>query len=310
MRKEQFIDLKSDYAFKVIFGKPENKELTISFLNSLLDKHIRDITFHNVEIPGMNADSRRVVFDLFCEGDDGELFVVEMQKRKQKYFTDRVLYYASFAIQMQASIENERFSQLPEEERKKWNYHYNKVYVVCLLDYVMDGRYPDKYLWNVVRMDRELREPFSETLNEIYIELPKFRLELSECDSFYKQFLLAMNNGEMMESLSKEMNPRLYDRLQTAIALQRMSVEERLAYEMSIAADRDFCACMATSYEDGLEKGRTEGLAEGEAKGKSEGLLEGMRQMLRNMRDSGMDLKSIARIARMPEGEVQALLAE
>lgn len=296
MKKERFIDLKSDYGFKVIFGRPENKELTIGFLNSLLGKDIRDILFHNVELAGMNVESRRVVFDLFCEGNDGELFVVEMQKRRQKYFTDRVLYYASFAIQMQANIENERFSRFTEAERQKhWNYHFNKVYVVCFLDYVMDSSHPDKYLWNVVRMDRELRTPFSETLNEIYIELPKFRLEPSECDSFYKQFLLAMNNEEeMMERLSEEKNTVLLQKLKKAIELQRLSLKERLAYEMSIAAERDFYACMSTSYEDGL--------TEGEARGRAE--------MIRNMRESGMDLPTIARIARLPEEEVRALLAE
>ena len=72
MKSDKFIDPKSDYAFKVIFGTVSNKELTIGFLNSLLNK---DITFHNVEMQGNNADGRRAIFDLFCEGSDGELFV-------------------------------------------------------------------------------------------------------------------------------------------------------------------------------------------------------------------------------------------
>ena len=58
---------------------------------------------------GNNTDSRKAVFDLFCEGSDGELFIVEIQKKRQKYFSDRVLYYASFVIQMQADIESEKF---------------------------------------------------------------------------------------------------------------------------------------------------------------------------------------------------------
>lgn len=51
----------------------------------------------------------KLIFDLFCEGSDGELFIVEIQKKRQKYFSDRVLYYASFVIQMQADIESEKF---------------------------------------------------------------------------------------------------------------------------------------------------------------------------------------------------------
>lgn len=187
MKSDMFIDPKSDYAFKRFFGTVSNKELTIGFLNSLLNKDIKDIIFHNVEMQGNNTDSRKAVFDLFCEGSDGELFIVEIQKKRQKYFSDRVLYYASFVIQMQADIESEKFRLAKEEERRRWNYHINKVYVVCFLDFRLDTRYTDKYRWDVVRMDRELKIPFSETLNEIYLELPKFNLNFEECDTFYKK---------------------------------------------------------------------------------------------------------------------------
>ena len=117
MKSDMFIDPKSDYAFKRFFGTVSNKELTIGFLNSLLNKDIKDIIFHNVEMQGNNTDSRKAVFDLFCEGSDGELFIVEIQKKRQKYFSDRVLYYASFVIQMQADIESEKFRLAKEEER-------------------------------------------------------------------------------------------------------------------------------------------------------------------------------------------------
>lgn len=120
MKSDMFIDPKSDYAFKRFFGTVSNKELTIGFLNSLLNKDIKDIIFHNVEMQGNNTDSRKAVFDLFCEGSDGELFIVEIQKKRQKYFSDRVLYYASFVIQMQADIESEKFRLAKEEERRRW----------------------------------------------------------------------------------------------------------------------------------------------------------------------------------------------
>lgn len=54
MKSDMFIDPKSDYAFKRFFGTVSNKELTIGFLNSLLNKDIKDIIFHNVEMQGNN----------------------------------------------------------------------------------------------------------------------------------------------------------------------------------------------------------------------------------------------------------------
>ncbi len=143
-------------------------------------------------------------------------------------------------------------------------------------------------------MDRELKIPFSETLNEIYLELPKFNLNFEECDTFYKKFLYTMNNIDIMGQLSKEtiQNDKLLRKLKSAIELQRMSAKERLAYELSIAAERDLAACMATSFEEGEEKG----------------MAKGMRKIILNMKQAGMDLATIAKTAGLPEKEVEALL--
>ena len=50
MKSDMFIDPKSDYAFKRFFGTVSNKELTIGFLNSLLNKDIKDIILSLIHI--------------------------------------------------------------------------------------------------------------------------------------------------------------------------------------------------------------------------------------------------------------------
>ena len=96
--KEKFINPYTDTGFKLIFGSEINKDIIIKFLNSLLDETITDITFRNVEALGLSRNDRKAVFDIFCKTDKEEMIIVEMQKSSQKYFSDRVLYYASFAI--------------------------------------------------------------------------------------------------------------------------------------------------------------------------------------------------------------------
>ena len=191
--KEKFINPYTDEGFKRIFGSEINKDMIIKFLNSLLNETIRDITFRNVEAFGLGRNDRKAVFDIFCKTDKEEMIIVEMQKSSQKYFSDRVLYYASFAIQQQASYAKEQLEQELKElkegqeagcqtaqKRLRWNYAVNRVYVVCVLNYIMDRKYPDKYRWDIIRMDRELKVPFSDTLTEVYLEMPKFWM-LSIC---------------------------------------------------------------------------------------------------------------------------------
>lgn len=297
---EKFVNPFSDYGFKLIFGTEISKELIIMFLNSLLnDEVITDIIFHNVEQLGLKEDARRAVFDIFCENDKGEFFIVEMQQGKQKYFSDRVLYYASFAILRQMESSKERLKRLneqnPEEATERWKYNLKKVYVVCFLNYIMDSTHPTKYRWDVVRMDKELKEPFSDTLSEIYLEMPKFKLELFECDTFYKKILYVLKNIDIMARLPHELNDQIFQKLKSIVEVERMTFDERLAYEQSISAYRDLDACMDASFEDGMEKG----MAKGEA--------EGIRLVARNLKQKGMDIALIMQTTGLSETEINTL---
>nr|WP_242506987.1 Rpn family recombination-promoting nuclease/putative transposase [Parabacteroides goldsteinii] len=109
--KEKFINPFTDEGFKRIFGSEINKDMIVKFLNSLLNETITNITFRNVEALGICRNDRKAVFDIFCETEKHEMIIVEMQKSSQKYFSDRVLYYASFAIQQQAAYAKEQMEQ-------------------------------------------------------------------------------------------------------------------------------------------------------------------------------------------------------
>ena len=100
MEESRFINPFTDFGFKRIFGQEINKDLTIDFLNLLLDgeRHIADLTIKNPEMQPEREEERLVVFDLYCESDDGTQFIVEMQAARQSFFLSRSLYYQSRAI--------------------------------------------------------------------------------------------------------------------------------------------------------------------------------------------------------------------
>ena len=282
----KFVNPFSDYGWKKIFGSEVSKDLIISFLNEVIQQEvIVDITFRNVEMLGLKQDQRRAVFDIFCENEKGEIFIVEMQKSRQKYFSDRVLYYASFAIQQQSMIVKEKLEKEPDEViRKRWNYQISKVYVVCILSYIMDLSRPEKYRWDVVRMDRELKLPFSETLNEIYIEMPKFVLPLHECDTLYKKWLYVLNNIEIMERLPQELNSQIFRKLKSIVEVERMTPDQR-----------DLSAALDTSFEDGMEKGI------------EKGKIEEQRLIAANLRKQGVNIETIALCTGLSVKEVSEL---
>ena len=95
-KMEKYVSLFTDYGFKKVFGEEINKELLIDFLNQILieeEGEIVDLKYLNNENLGISEVDRKAIFDLYCENEKGEKFIVELQKTKQVYFKDRALYY-------------------------------------------------------------------------------------------------------------------------------------------------------------------------------------------------------------------------
>ena len=85
LSEERYISLLTDFGFKRIFGTKPNKDLLINFLNSLFDGEqvIKDVRYLNSEHVGDVFAERKAIFDVYCENEKGEKFIVEMQNAFQ-----------------------------------------------------------------------------------------------------------------------------------------------------------------------------------------------------------------------------------
>ena len=94
-------------------------------------------------------------------------------------------------------------------------------------------------------------------------------------------------------------NDNFLKKLKSAVEVERMSLDERLAYELSLSVERDWYACMEYRYEEGVEKGKQEGIEQGLEKGKL--------QTATNMKKSGIDLQTIVDCTGLSMEEVEKL---
>ena len=126
-QRARYVNPYTDFGFKKLFGTEMNKELLISFINSLFNgkEVVTDLTYLNTEHLGARELDRKAVFDVYCENEKGEKILVEMQKAEQQFFKDRSLYYATFPIREQA-------------ERGDWDYSLKAVYVIGILNFNID----------------------------------------------------------------------------------------------------------------------------------------------------------------------------
>ncbi|NJK51692.1 MAG: Rpn family recombination-promoting nuclease/putative transposase [Leptolyngbyaceae cyanobacterium SU_3_3] len=250
--RERYISLLTDFGFKRVFGTEPNKHLLLDFLNTLLPQHhqIRDLTFKNSEKLGNTAIDRKAIFDIYCEAQNGDRFIVEIQKAKQNFFIDRSVFYASFPIQEQA-------------EKGEWNYELTPVYMVGILDFVFsDHKHEEKFLHVVELKDQDCRV-FYEKLKFIYIELPKFKKTLEQLESHFDKWLFLLRHLTELDAPPPPLQEEVFDELFEVTEIANFSPDEQRGYQSSLKAYRDWYAIEMTAREEAMKQGREEGREEG-----------------------------------------------
>jgi hypothetical protein len=107
---------------------------------------------------------QKAVFDLYCENERGEKFIIELQNVSQLFFKDRIIFYASFPIQEQAP------------KGKDWDYYLKAVYTIGILNFSFpDQSNRERYLREIQLLDKQTFEVFYDKLTFISLEMPKFR---------------------------------------------------------------------------------------------------------------------------------------
>ena len=86
-----------DFAFKKLFGSEENKDILISFINSIIDEEdqIEDLILKNPYNAKKFKDDKLSILDVKAVDQTGTWFNIEMQITDQEYYDKRALYYWS-----------------------------------------------------------------------------------------------------------------------------------------------------------------------------------------------------------------------
>jgi predicted transposase/invertase (TIGR01784 family) len=283
LSRDRYINLLTDFGFKRLFGTEPNKNLLIDFLNVILpaQHHVRDLTYRNTENLGNTPIDRKAIFDLYCESETGEKFIVEMQKAKHNYFKDRSIYYSTFPIQEQA-------------EKGNWNYKLTPVYAIGILDFVFDEDKNDDILLHIVELKDQDGKVFYDKLKFIYLELPKFKKSIDQLTDHFDKWLFLLKHLPELEEPPLPLQENVFMQLFEASQIASFSEEERDAYENSLKYYRDMKGVVETAREEGREEGIQEGKAQGIQEGKAQGIQEGKAQGIQEGKQSLL-LKQLAR---------------
>ena len=285
----RYINPYTDFGFKRLFGEEANKDLLIDFLNTFLpEKHrIKTLNFRNAEQLGATALDRKAIFDIYCEAESGEKFIVEMQKAKQLYFKDRSLFYAAFPIREQA------------EKGKGWEYELQAIYFVGILDFEYDEMEERRKFMREVSLKDQDGDVFYDKLRFIFLQMPLFTKTESELETHQDKWLYFLKNLADFDDIPAILHEPVFERAFETAEVARMSTQEHYRYEADMKVYRDNYSALSTAQHVGFETGHAEGMAQGRAVEKIE--------IARNMRMKGLDTSLIAEYTGLSQEEIEQL---
>jgi predicted transposase/invertase (TIGR01784 family) len=191
----RFLDVKTDYAFKKVFGSAASKPILISFLNALVGfpagQEVADLTLVDpYQIP-MLKGMKDTYVDVEAVLADGSHVIVEMQVLNVEGFEQRILYNAAKSYSRQLN-EGEDYTLL------------NPVIALTLTDFTLFEGTTDTSRFVLLEKERFIR--YSGDIELIFIELPKFAKEEDQLATIKDKWLYFVKNAGRLEMVPKALD--------------------------------------------------------------------------------------------------------
>ncbi|MDU9048302.1 MAG: Rpn family recombination-promoting nuclease/putative transposase [Candidatus Electrothrix sp. Rat3] len=183
----QFLDVKTDFAFKKVFGSEHSKNILIDFLNAIIDFEHAEVTDLTIvdpyQIPLLKGMKDSYV-DVKAVLSNKTKVIIEMQVLNVEGFEKRVLYNAAklYSNQLKRA---QRYTGL------------EPIIALTITDFPMFEEF-DKVIsyWNVREKDTLLK--YSDDIELIFVELPKFTKREEELTTITEKWLYFIKHaGEL-----------------------------------------------------------------------------------------------------------------
>ena len=236
-----------DFAFKKIFGSPENSAALIGLLNAILElKHpITDVTILNPYSFQEFQTAKLVVLDVKARDSAGRLFNIEMQISIHSGMLPRMVYYASETYTDQLSAGDD-YTKL------------NTTISICLLT---SNLFPDsdQAHHRFQMMDEKSGRKLDRAIEVHTVELQKSRFDettISGANRLAQWCWLILNAHEYAAEDLRRMFPDL--EFQPVIGCPETissKTEDKAMHDQREKAQRDYDWMLSTVRKQGIEEG-------------------------------------------------------
>ena len=247
----KFLDPKNDVAFKKIFGDKHHKNLTINFLNNVLNltgpKAIKDVTFHETAKLPDRIKGKKIYFDVYCIDYGNNHYIIEMQSLNEYNFVERSEFYLARALMSQLDTGKDYQTLLP-------------VIFVGIVNFSLfdeletDTTHQPEVISHYSMRNDETCKPLKKSRLALhYIELPKFHKTLDQLETLTDKWFYFLKHANTLDAVPAPLNDlqeafNVLDALQWNDAdLQDYSIEQE-------TIDRERRQ-QEGSYQEGMQEG-------------------------------------------------------
>ena len=171
------------------------------------------------------------------------------------------------------------------------------MYGVFFINFLLDEN--QKLRTDVILTDRDTGKLFSDKLRQIFIALPLFNKTEAECETDFERWIFVLNNMETLNRMPFKAQKAVFEKLEEIVDVHSLSEEDRVRYENSVNAYRDYLATIDYAAKKGVEEGFEEGFEKGRREEKFE--------MARNLKAMGMTSEQIMNITHLSLAEIESL---
>ena len=308
-----FVDVKTDFAFKKVFGSNGSKDLLISFLNSVIefDQHqtITDLTIVDPYSIPLLKGMKDTYVDVKAKLSDNTRVIIEMQILNHEGFEKRILYNAAKNYSMQLK-KGDHYSLL------------NPVIALTITDFIL-FKNSDELINRFKLIEKTHFIEYSDDIELIFIELPKFLKTEPELSSIQDKWLYFIKNAGTLDYIPKNLDQQLEKAFNIAneanlsaeelelqhkkqewIGMQKSSIELAIKTGLNQGLEQG----LEIGLEKGLEQGREQGREQGLEEGLEQGELKEKQKIIENAHKMGLPMQTIIALTGLTEEKIKSLL--
>jgi predicted transposase/invertase (TIGR01784 family) len=287
-----------DFAFKKIFGTPENVPILLGLLHAILQlaNPIVHVEILNPFSYREFAQDKLIVLDIRARDTMGRWLNIEMQVSVFPGLLQRLAYYACALYVDQLDTGQDYATLRP-------------AISICLLNqFLFPGVAPAHHRFRLV--DPEHNRELPSAIEVHTVELTKYNLDeetigaATAIEQWAFFFLLA--DRYEAARLRELLRGAEFQRAIAVVETIAAKTEDRWMYDQREKAQRDHQWALDGAREEGRELGREEGREEGREQGLELGALVGKIQLLEQL--LGEDSLSTASLLEQPKDELSTLL--